>query len=308
MGPDPKDEVGLTQADELDLADEKRAEASAGSATEGNAPLNAAATSDSEPTKNLRELQWPTIECAQAQFQAFAEAIELPYFKVSLDVRKEENHFIRAEITNYPLTWLKRYRRCGYAKVDPEPSMLRDAWSPFCWDELKERAPAARRLFEDAAMHGLNDGFSVPLHCSNGESATLTLAGPRLPQRSEARWALYFSAYRFQCVAFSRLRDLLQSAPIPASKDRLTERQRHILFLLMQGMSVKAIARRLGLHTRTIDDGLRRACLRLGVNSREQAIVRALATRQIDATSLVPLAAATVVYYVPSHTDPLSPP
>lgn len=186
--------------------------------------------------------------------------------------------------------------------------MLRASWSPYAWDELKARAPNARRMFEDAAMHGLAEGFTVPMHCANGESSALTLLGPRMPQRPDERWALYFTAYRFQCAAFARLRRLMQSAPVPPSKDQLTDRQRHILFLLMQGMGVKSIARHLGLHTRTIDDGLRRACMRLGVASREQAIVRALATRQIDATSLVPQAVATVIYYVQSHGDPLAPP
>lgn len=254
------------------------------------------------------DVHWPTIECAQANFQAFAEAIQLPYFKLSLNVQKQENHFVRAEITNYPLTWLKRYRRCGYANVDPEPEMVREMWAPFPWDELKVRTPAARRLFEDAAMHGLADGFTMPMYSSSGECAALTLAGPRMPKRVEERWALYFSAYRFQCIAFSALRRLLRTASIPTPKDHLTERQRHILYFLMQGLSVKSIARQLGLHTRTIDDGLRRACLRLGVASREQAIVRALATRQIDATSLAPQVAPTVVYYVQSHGDPLLPP
>jgi DNA-binding CsgD family transcriptional regulator len=307
MGSDPKGE-----GDELTRAASMASDSSAASdaeteVTTASSP-DAGAVPALDPLSTADDEHWPSIDCAQAHVQAFAEANEFPYFKVTLDVQKQENHFLRAEITNYPLTWLKRYRRCGYAKVDPEPAMLRASWSPFAWDELRGRAPAARRMFEDAAMHGLGDGFTVPMHCANGESSALTLAGPRMPEGAEARWALYFSAYRFQCVAFARLRRLLQTAPIPPSKDQLTERQRHILFLLMQGMGVKSIARHLGLHTRTIDDGLRRACLRLGVASREQAIVRALATRQIDATSLVPQAVATVIYYVQSHNDPLSPP
>lgn len=311
MGPDTKGESAeLTQVPSLANSADARAELRFGE--HGDDSEAAAERDEAAPAPaaamHSSDAPWSTIECAQAKFQAFAETLGFPYFKVTLDIRKQENHFIRAEITNYPLTWLKRFRRCGYAKVDPEPAMLREAWSPFCWDELKARAPGARRLFEDAAVHGLVDGFTVPLYCSNGESTALTLAGPRMPKCPEARWALYFDTYQFQCVAFPRLRSLLQITPSPPAKDRLTDRQRHIVFLLMQGMGVKSIARHLGLHTRTIDDGLRRACLRLGVTSREQAIVRALATRQIDATSLVPEPAANLVYYVQSHTDPLSPP
>ena len=311
MGPEKKGESAeLTQRTSLANPTESRSDTRSkrhGAESEAIAELAKADTVTSAMT-SPNDVPWPTIEYAQSKFQEFAETLEFPYFKVSLDIRKQANYFIRVEITNYPLTWLKRYRRCGYAKVDPEPSMLREAWSPFAWDELKSRAPGARRLFEDAAVHGLVDGFTVPLYCSNGESAALTLAGPRMPERPEERWALYFEAYQYQCMAFPRLRSLLQTAPSPPAKDRLTDRQRNIVYLLMQGMGVKSIARHLGLHTRTIDDGLRRACLRLGVTSREQAIVRALATRQIDATSLVPEPAANLVYYVQSHTDPLSPP
>jgi DNA-binding CsgD family transcriptional regulator len=306
MGPDPKDERALVHSASVRNLPGEPDMGVIPCAESTDAHRQAAGTSSAiDPTD---EKQWPTIEIAQAHVQAFAESHEFPYFKVTLDVQKQENHFLRAEITNYPLTWLKRYRRCGYAKVDPEPSMLRASWAPFSWDELRGRAPAARRMFEDAAVHGLAEGFTVPMHCANGESCALTLVGPRMPEGAEARWALYFNAYRFQCAGFARLRSLIQTAPLPPSKDQLTERQRHILYLLMQGMSVKSIARHLGLHTRTIDDGLRRACMRLGVTSREQAIVRALATRQIDATNLVPHAAATVIYYVQSHDDLFSPP
>lgn len=306
MGSDPKDDAELTRSvPEADT--QANSGFSSGRASEA-ITITITDLSSVDCCMPRDDEQWPTIECAQAHVQAFAESQEFPYFKVSLEVQKQENHFLRAEITNYPLTWLKRYRRCGYAKVDPEPAMLRASWSPFAWDELRARTPAARRMFEDAAVHGLVEGFTVPIHCANGEFCALTLMGPRIPQRPEGRWALYHNAYRFQCVAFARLRRLLQSAPVPPSKDQLTERQRHILLLLMQGLSVKSIARSLGLHTRTIDDGLRRACMRLGVSSREQAIVRALATRQIDATGLVPQAVATVIYYVQSHSDPLTPP
>lgn len=235
----------------------------------------------------LEDGHWPSIDVAQARCQTFSQALGFPYFRLALCVMRAPYDSVRADVSNLPRMWIDRYRRCNYARIDPVLEMTRNAVAPFSWDTIDRQNVEIRRYLEDAAFHGLVDGFTVPLHCANGESAHLTLAGASLIENIEERWAMYSATYRFQWTAFSSLRPLLLSFPGPPSM-MLTDKQRQILFLLMQGMGVKSIARTLGLHARTIDDGLRRACLRLGVTSREQAIVRALATRQIDPAALVP--------------------
>ncbi|TDU30692.1 regulatory LuxR family protein [Panacagrimonas perspica] len=227
------------------------------------------------------------MESAQRQLQTFSESFGLSYFRLCIQARRPSNDYVRVEFSNLSRMWVDRYRRCNYAKIDPVLALLDDANEPFAWDAIDRQNIEVRRYLEDAAFHGLVDGFTVPLHCSNGESAHLTLAGAALTTDIEERWAMYAATYRFQWTAFSSLRPLLLRLPGPPSTT-LTDKQRQILVLLMQGMGVKSIARTLGLHARTVDDGLRRACLRLGVTSREQAIVRALATRQIDPAELVP--------------------
>lgn len=230
---------------------------------------------------------WDSVESAQRQLQTFSESFGLSYFRLCIQARRPSNDYVRVEFTNLSRMWVDRYRRCNYAKIDPVLALLDDANEPFAWDAIDRQNTEVRRYLEDAAFHGLVDGFTVPLHCSNGESAHLTLAGAALTTDIEERWAMYAATYRFQWTAFSSLRPLLLSLPGPPSTT-LTDKQRQILVLLMQGMGVKSIARTLRLHARTVDDGLRRACLRLGVTSREQAIVRALTTRQIDPAELVP--------------------
>lgn len=240
---------------------------------------------------------WDTVESAQKQLQTFAQGLELPYFRLCLQVRRESNEYVRAEFSNYSRMWIDRYRRCSYTKIDPVLEQSRDASLPFTWDSFDRNDVEIRRYLEDAAFHGLVDGFTVPLHCANGEAAHLTLAGAALTSDIEERWAMFASTYRFQSTAFAYLRPLLLRLPGPPSMT-LTEKQRQILYLLMQGMGVKSIARTLGLHARTVDDGLRRACVRLGVTSREQAIVRALATRQIDPAALVPPPPPPIEFHV----------
>ncbi len=230
---------------------------------------------------------WDCVESAQFQLKTFAEGLGFSFFRFCVQFERQSSEYVRAEFTNFNRMWIDRYRRCNYAAVDPILEMTRTAVAPFAWDAIDRENVEVRRYLEDAAFHGLVDGITVPLHCANGEAAHLTLAGTHLTTDIEERWAMYSATYRFQWTAFSSLRPLLLRLPGPPSM-MLTDKQRQILFLLMQGMGVKSIARTLGLHARTIDDGLRRACLRLGVTSREQAIVRALATRQIDPAALVP--------------------
>lgn len=237
--------------------------------------------------RDLVPSPWDSVESAQLQLQTFSESFGLCYFRLCIQARRPSNDYVRVEFSNLSRMWVDRYRRCNYAKIDPVLALLDDANEPFAWDAIDRQNIEVRRYLEDAAFHGLVDGFTVPLHCSNGESAHLTLAGAALTTDIEERWAMYAATYRFQWTAFSSLRPLLLRLPGPPSTT-LTDKQRQILVLLMQGMGVKSIARTLGLHARTVDDGLRRACLRLGVTSREQAIVRALATRQIDPAELVP--------------------
>lgn len=234
----------------------------------------------------LPDARWESMPVAQTRCQAFSESLGFPYYRFSLNLRRSPFVLERAELCNFPRVWVDRYRRYRYANIDPSVALLQHALAPFAWDETDRRDIEVSRYYEDAAFHGLIDGFTVPLHFSTGESASLTLAGAHLPAEPEARWSLYFATYRFQCAAFISLRALVLQQAAPSGSNTLTEKQRRILHLLMQGMGVKSIARVLKLHSRTVDDGLRRACLRLGVSCREQAIVRALATGQIDASTV----------------------
>lgn len=243
----------------------------------------ALAPSPATPCAAAADNPWTTLEGARSRCADFAAGQRFPYFRLALSVAATPQHPLRnVEITTFPAAWLDHYVRQGYVRFDPTLAPLRTTLAPFAWHELARHGAEMEAFFAEAAAHGLVDGFTVPLRGGNGEAAVLTLAGRRVPIGVDARRRLYEATYTFLCAAFDPLRALVARESRDGAAEPLTDKQRQIMILLMQGLGVKSIARRLNIHSRTVDDGLRRACARLGARSREQAIVRALELRQID--------------------------
>jgi DNA-binding NarL/FixJ family response regulator len=63
---------------------------------------------------------------------------------------------------------------------------------------------------------------------------------------------------------------------------RLTERQRAVVCLLVNGLSPREIAERLCLSEHTVHEHIRQVCERLGVHNRAQLVVLAVRSRLCD--------------------------
>lgn len=235
---------------------------------------------------DIRDLNaWHSIDEAKARCQAFAESLEFPYFLVTLRFLRPPSQLVRAAITSLPREWLNVYEARRYYRINPAAAHLRQSMAPFSWDEIERESLCARRFHAAASEHGVSDGLTVPVQCAGGEILSLSLAGRPVPRDADERWILFGSCYRFLSPGAAQLRRVLMDGKPHAPWLPLTANQREILLLLMQGRSVKEIARSLDLHVRTVEGRLLRACERLKANSREQAMVRALATRQIEMLS-----------------------
>lgn len=249
----------------------------------------AASTSGIHLGRNMLQLfgsrGWPSIDVAKVRCQAFAESLGFPCFLVTLRFLRPPSQVVRASISSFPRTWIAHYRRRNYFLTNPIIEHMRDSVAPFCWDETNRQSRQAQRYHRDATEHGVGEGFTVPLRCPGGEIVSLSLAGTPVPHAADDRWKLYSACYRFLCSAVTPLRTLLLHDQPHQPLQSLTPRQREILLLMMRGRTVKQIARELGLHVRAVEDRLARACTRLKANSREQAMVRALTSRQIEMLS-----------------------
>lgn len=226
-----------------------------------------------------------TIREATAYCGEFAVSRGFPYFMLLCHLRTDLARPIKAVLTNYPRDWLQHYEAAGYEQVDPVLLRLRGDVRPFAWDEIEQTTSAVRRLYEEAADVGLANGVTVPMHCPNGEQAALSLAGVDPVVQGDAREELYAQTWLFLTRTFAALRRLVvQAQGVPAIK-RLSPRQQQVLAMLAEGLGFKEMSERTGLHRRTLEDAMKKAMAKLGVSSREQAIVQALATGELQSVS-----------------------
>jgi DNA-binding NarL/FixJ family response regulator len=82
----------------------------------------------------------------------------------------------------------------------------------------------------------------------------------------------------------ARVRDALRGRDEPEIHDALTEREIEVLTLTGQGLTNKAIGLQLGISARTVQGHLARIYGKLDVNSRTEAVMRAVALGLIPAT------------------------
>jgi LuxR family quorum-sensing system transcriptional regulator CciR len=184
-------------------------------------------------------------------------------------------------MTNYPVDFLLLYRDAGRP---PDP-ILRASERVACgfrWDAVEaivRLSPREERHRAEAARHGLEEGYTMPNHVPGDALGSCSFGAGRgrpLPERSlPAVEALG----RFTFEAARRL------SPAGAARDiralPLSDRQRACVLLISQGQSDAAIAGRLGLKRRTVNEHVEAAKRRYGVATRTQLVVLALLTGEI---------------------------
>ncbi len=184
-------------------------------------------------------------------------------------------------LTNYPREWFDLYRDRGYARVDPVTQQLKRAMYPFTWSTAAHALPAVRELFAAARQHGLDEGVCVPLYGPRGARAALTVAGRAVPRTAEALERQYAELLHFGLRVFRDVMNAMGAQSATSESTGLTARQQQILTGIAEGLSYGDIGERYGIKPSTVKTLLDRCCQKLGVATREQAIVIAMASGQI---------------------------
>jgi DNA-binding CsgD family transcriptional regulator len=172
--------------------------------------------------------------------------------------------------------WERRYMEQSYFRGDPICRELVTTSEPLFWSDVIGRGPlepAETLMFQEAAEHGLTDGFVTPIKGLDGSLWGVLLAGSEADAadpdtRAAAHLlSLYYSslAQRIRRAEQQRLAEPLQ----------LSRRQVECLKWVRQGRSSNDIGDLLGLSGRTVDHYLADACRRLGVRTRHQAVIDA---------------------------------
>lgn len=78
-------------------------------------------------------------------------------------------------LSGYPQEWQFAYAQRGYMAVDPTVSHCQSQTTPLVWSPQAFIDAGATELFEEARVHGLDYGVSVPIHEAAGVKTMVSL-------------------------------------------------------------------------------------------------------------------------------------
>jgi LuxR family quorum-sensing system transcriptional regulator CciR len=214
--------------------------------------------------------------------EAAVRQLGFDYFAIVHHVlfgRPEDEH---VRLTNYPLEWVGYVRELPRL-TDPVVRAAERMSSGFKWDQLDSlltMTAAEVEYMQEAARHGICQGYTVPNHVP-GEtfgSCSFSLRGDKpFPEAATS------AAQALGSFAFEAARKLLRQRPgeIYLQPAPLSDRQRECLLFVARGKSDSVIADLLAIRPKTVNEHIEAAKRRYSVATRSQLLVRALFRSEI---------------------------
>lgn len=192
---------------------------------------------------------------------------------------------------NYPVDWVEAIKSNRYYADDPVHLACQRSVVGFSWDELPKLIAMSERhhtILAEAAIHGVGDGFTVPVHIPGefaGSTSFAARRGRRLPVDffSIGQWT---GSFAFETARRIARAEAERSGHSPV---RLSQRQIECVTLACQGKSEGVIAAILGLSRETVHTHLEIAKRRWGISTRQQLVARALMDGVVTYTDILTL-------------------
>ncbi len=180
-------------------------------------------------------------------------------------------------LRNYPEDWMKYYSAKNYFDVDPVIKLIKQTSGPFLWNDLPALKKGLQQdeniLMEEAKEAKLLDGIGLSLRGQYGEIVGMGVAsssgGADLDKDTVcmvyALCSQFHITYREKQARY---------APVVIE---LSHREKEVLTWTAEGKSKSAIAEILAISDETVKTYINRIFYKLGVNSIQLAVVKALA-------------------------------
>lgn len=186
-------------------------------------------------------------------------------------------------LSNYPKPW-----RCWYDEqeawaFDPVVNTALAFKGPFRWDGLHktERQLALRR---ESLRHGMNYGISNSARGADASISLLSFSGEAAIAVDPGAWERTAAALVLLTTMVHRSVDRLQQTDARRQSRScvLRDAERRCLELIAGGKTAEAAAAVLGVRPRTVRYYLDRSAEKLGVESRKEAVMYAVANGIVD--------------------------
>jgi DNA-binding CsgD family transcriptional regulator len=194
------------------------------------------------------------------------------------------NHIEPYYATTYPLAWMQRYAEQSYIDIDPVPVTGRRSFLPFRWLPLLDqpRVTAQQRLiFDEAREFGLTDGMAIPIQGIGLDFALISFAVTAdtlaLPDLQHNIGLLHLMTLHFHAAVEKRV----QPDPL-AEVVHLTPRETECLKWMSKGKTAWEISQILHISERTAVYHIENTKRKLGVNTRNHAVVKAISLGLVD--------------------------
>lgn len=227
----------------------------------------------------LRLVQSDGPDCWSATLYALARDCgfdQVLYGMVPSRHAKLENAFLRS---NYAPEWRAHYDTERLAYVDPTVRHCLASALPIVWQPSIFGAPAQRVLYEEACGYGIRSGVTFPIHGPNGEFGVLSFATDVAPGAGvSARLDHHLADLALiRDYAFQGAGNFCGGVTSIETPPRLTRREREVLTWAMAGKSSWEISKIISCSEATINFHMANVRQKFNVNTRQQAVVKAIA-------------------------------
>jgi DNA-binding CsgD family transcriptional regulator len=179
-------------------------------------------------------------------------------------------------LRNYSEDWMKHYIDNGYVGIDPVPSFCFKTNRPFKWEWLTKNVPlkrAALKVMEEAREAQLLDGLAIPIHGLSSELAGVGMASSSGKTNISPDEVYMIRALTLQFhLSFTEK----ETAAEKIRHIYLTPREREVLSWAAEGKSDQVISEIVGLSYATIRFHMSNIFLKLEVNERTLAVMKAV--------------------------------
>ena len=187
-----------------------------------------------------------------------------------------ETSFLRS---NYSPNWRQHYDAKKLYYVDPTVSHCLNSALPIVWERALFTAQDQDGLYEEASHHGIRSGITFPIHGSSGELGLLSFASDILPGKQ------FHDSLVHHMADLSLVRDYAFESSLKFMHARkaaepvlhLTRRELEVLKWVMAGKSSWEISRITDCAEATVNFHIGNIRQKFGVNTRQQALVKAIA-------------------------------
>jgi LuxR family quorum-sensing transcriptional regulator LasR len=181
--------------------------------------------------------------------------------------------------SNYSQDWREHYDSAKLHYVDPTVRHCMNSVLPLVWEPETFQHKDQHALYEEASHFGIRSGITFPMHGCNGEAGLISFATDLLPGAQFHERLTHYMAdlslvrdYAFESsLKFIRARG--PAEPVP----HLTKRELEVIKWVMAGKSSWEISRITDCAEATINFHISNIRQKFNVNTRQQALVKAIA-------------------------------